>query len=287
MAIHLVTGYAGAAHVTSADSGALNAGIIGGSDYVLNTGTKLAASIISNNKIRITDGDAIIQGRHVNLKAGSYEDVSIANGAQGQKRNDIIVLRYKKETSSGVESASLAVLQGVSTTGTAADPSPTTGNILEGDTLHEMPLYRVRLNGLTVESVSPMFNVIKNMSETASRVDAHARIIADLTTLESTQMGNAVSGAHTALGEFTIRRMGNLVVGHCHIKSGLAPSTPTVVGTLSKFKPVGNQSYSLIHDGGTVCAGNLQLGIDGKITVTVDNSTAYMSATFVYFTDDI
>lgn len=180
MAIHLVTGYAGGAHITSADSGALNAGIVGNGDYVLNTGTKLAASIISNNIIRIADGDAIIQGRHVNLKSGTHEDVIILNGAQNMRRNDLIVLQYEKETASGIENVYLTVLQGVPATGTAADPAPTTGNILAGDTLHEMPLYRVKLEGLTVTAVEPLFETIDNLKDATVLIAAQAKDVAAL-----------------------------------------------------------------------------------------------------------
>lgn len=170
MSLHLVTGHAGTAHITAEDHGAFNAGIIGTGDYVLNTGTKLAASIISNNIIRITDGDAIIQGRHVNLKVGTYEEVNIANGTQDMVRHDLIVLQYEKDTSTGVESIYLAVLQGEASSGTAEDPVVTTGDILGGATLHEMPLYRVVLNGLTVEAVEPLFESTSTVSELANQL---------------------------------------------------------------------------------------------------------------------
>lgn len=171
MSLHLVTGYAGGAHVTAGDHGAFNASIVGAGDYVLESGNKLSASIMTNNSIRILDGDLLIQGRHVNLKSGSYEDVTINNGSQGMKRNDIIAVRYEKNISNGVESASFVVLQGTSTSGTAADPELTTGDILAGTTAHEMPLYRVRLNGLNIEAVEPMFEVAHTVGQLAKQLN--------------------------------------------------------------------------------------------------------------------
>ena len=77
--------------------------------------------------------------------------LSISNGNQGYKRNDLIVARYTKNSSTGVEDCNLVVVRGTATTGTAKDPAVTTGNILNGtDIRHDMPLYRIPLNGLTV-----------------------------------------------------------------------------------------------------------------------------------------
>ena len=161
MGLHLVTGYAGKAHIASADQGAFNAGVFGEGEYVMNTGKQLSAQVISNNQIRIFDGDIIMQGRHINLKKDTFEDVAIANGLQGLNRNDLIVIRYTKDANTGVESIALAVLQGVSTEGTASDPSYTEGDILSGECLlHEMPLYRVPLTGLNVGTPKKLFSTM-------------------------------------------------------------------------------------------------------------------------------
>lgn len=165
MSLHLTTGYRGTAHVTSADQGAFYAGIVGAGDYVLETGKQFEARIVSNNSIRIFDGDLVMQGRHVTLKNGSYEDVAIANGSQEMNRNDLIVARYKKNITSGVETVSFVVLQGVPSAGTASDPAYTIGDILSGYSVHEMPLYRVKLSGLTVEAVEPLFNTISQVAK--------------------------------------------------------------------------------------------------------------------------
>ena len=197
MSLHLVTGYAGKAHVTSADQGAFNAGVVGTSEYVMGTGFQLSAQVISNNQIRIFDGDIMMQGRHINIKKDTYEDVAIANGLQGLNRNDLIVLRYTKDANTGVESIALAVLQGVSTEGTASDPAHTIGDILGGECLlHEMPLYRVKLTGLNVGELVPLFTVVDSVAEANSKIQA---INNDLTTSNGTAFRfeyNAVTGEY-------------------------------------------------------------------------------------------
>lgn len=161
MALHLVTGYGGSAHITSADQGAFNAGLIGSGEYVMNSGNKFAASVISSNTVRILDGDLLMQGRHVTLKKDTYEEVTINNGLQAMNRNDIIVARYTKDSSTGVENVTFAVIQGIAVEGTASDPEITTGDILAGDCLlHEMPLWRIPLTGLTVGTPVKLFSTI-------------------------------------------------------------------------------------------------------------------------------
>lgn len=178
MSVHLVTGYAGSAHITSADQGAFNASVVGTGEYVMCTGNELSAQVVSNNQIRIFDGDAMMQGRHINIKQDTYEDVAIANGLQGLNRNDLIVLRYTKDANTGVENVALAVLQGVSTEGTASDPSYTEGDILSGECLlAEMPLYRVPLTGLNVGELVPLFTVVDSMADHKAEMDVKLKAV--------------------------------------------------------------------------------------------------------------
>lgn len=158
MSLHLITGYAGGPHITSADAGAFNACTLGSEDYVIQTGKCFEASIISNNQLRIYDGQILMQGRHVRIPTGDYEDVVIENGTQGMYRKDLIVARYEKNPETSIEKVSLVVLKGEPAVETAEDPSHITGDLLgENCTLHEIPLYRVCLNGINIEEVVSLF----------------------------------------------------------------------------------------------------------------------------------
>lgn len=169
MALHLITGYKGEAHITSADQGIFNAGCIGHGDYVLGTGNKFDATIISNNIVRVYSGSLVTNGRQINMD--SYTDVNIGNGSPDVGRNDLIVARYTKDTNTGIESAELVVL-----VGEYADPKlvkdPTTynaHNILNGSQIHDMPLYRVRVVGLEIVRVECLFTVIAPLSDVAGK----------------------------------------------------------------------------------------------------------------------
>ena len=164
MGIHIVTGYAGKEHVTSADAGSMNAGIVGTGRYVMQTAEQFAAEIVSNNLIKVKSGDLMNQGRHMRIDVNDYEEVTIQNGAQSVFRNDLIVARYKKDPSTLIETTELAVIKGTAGA-TATDPTYTSGDILAGATQDDFPLYRVSLNGLNIEKVTPLFSTVPNLNE--------------------------------------------------------------------------------------------------------------------------
>lgn len=156
--MHLVTGYAGKEHITAADQGAFNAALIGRDQFVLGAGNALKAQVISNNQIRILDGDLMMQGRFARLDPGTYVDLSIENGAQGMKRNDLIVARYTKNTATGVELVDLVVIKGTAVESNPADPAYTEGDITDGAAArHDFPLWRIPIDGLSVGEPVSLF----------------------------------------------------------------------------------------------------------------------------------
>lgn len=165
--LHLVTGYAGQSHIKAADHGSLNAAIIGDGNYVLNRGNKFSATAITSNTVRVLDGDLLLQGRHVRLE--SYVDLTITSGTQGMKRHDLIVARYTKNNSTGVEECNLVVIKGTAAT-SPKDPAYTDGDILAGSDIQaDFPLYRVELNGVNIVAVTPIFETIVVVTVGADR----------------------------------------------------------------------------------------------------------------------
>ena len=141
MGIELVTGFTGKAHISSLDVAKFNAGAFGSGEYVFAgvKDDKLKATMASSNKVHISSGNAMMQGRHFWVDAAGV-DLTVQTGTQSQKRNDLVVARYAKNASTGVESVSLVVIKGTPTTGTPADPSYTRGDILNGNALaNDMP----------------------------------------------------------------------------------------------------------------------------------------------------
>ncbi len=162
MGVQLETGDTGRA-VTADSDGSLYSGLFGVENYVMYTGNKFKAEIQSNNKIKINDGSAIMNGRHVRIPSGDSELVTINNGSQGMNRIDLIVFRYKKELT-GMESVDLVVIQGEETANVAKTPNYIQGSILTGAAQADFPLYSVELKGINIVKITPLFKVVTDMS---------------------------------------------------------------------------------------------------------------------------
>ena len=175
MTCELITGHAGAAHVSSTDAGWFNAGTVGSGKYVLDTGTQFAAEVQSANVVKIGVGDAVFEGRHVRVSA--TETVAIDNGAQGVNRNDIICIKYEYNTSTDIESASIAVIKGTAVSGTPQDPTIPSGSILAGANTAYMALWRIPITGLTVGTPVKLYgDVLVTLDGMVSRAVSVAQI---------------------------------------------------------------------------------------------------------------
>lgn len=168
-AITVNTPAADPAHILAEDDAALYESLVGG-DKVLNVGGKLAATTISNNKIRITDGVVIVGGHVGRIYKGDYEDLTIENGTSGQNRNDLIVARYLAGNSGGADSYGLAVIKGTPGS-TATDPIYMQGNLYNGDPQRDFPLYRAKLEGLSIVAVEQLFEVGKTIGELEEEIE--------------------------------------------------------------------------------------------------------------------
>lgn len=232
--IHLVTGYAGKQHVTSADQGSFNAALVGADQFVFGSGGKLSASIITNNQIRILDGDAYMQGRHIKLNKDTYVDLTIENGAQGYLRNDLIVIRYTKDAATGIEDCNLVVIKGTPAASNPADPAYTVGDIINDNVLlNDMPLYRVPLDGLNVQELVPLFDA-KDIS-----LLNHTHTKEDITDFPASMPASDVYAWAKAKNKPTYTAS--------EVGAALAPIISETDITAGSTAPVNGQSYHFIE----------------------------------------
>ena len=171
----IITGHTGEPHIKPEHDRAVHQGLVGAGSCILNAGNNLAAEVISANEIRILDGVLSHQGCFGIVETGAYDTLTIANGAQGMQRKDLIVCRYQK--TGNIESMSFVVIQGTAVASNPAAPAYNTGLIANGDSPVDFPLYQVNLDGISITSVDPL----------ASTVSALDKMITMQSTLEELQ----------------------------------------------------------------------------------------------------
>lgn len=157
----LVTGRWGETHVTSAQAGNFNSGIVGDGCYVM---SGLDATMTNANTCHISPGFGSFNGRDFEVPAGGI-DLTIDNGTQAQYRNDLVVVRYALEPSSQTESAELVVVKGAPAASEPADPAINEGSILDGDSPVDMPLWRIPLDGITVGDPVRLFQTVVPLAD--------------------------------------------------------------------------------------------------------------------------
>ena len=155
MTIELVDGKAGVAHISSEDKAIIHQAKFSKSDVVFDWGDAFKCSMSSSNRATIGTGCASIQGLDWHITAA--ESVTISNGSQGMKRNDIICAHYHRDSKTGNENVELTVLKGSPNVTAAADPTIPSGKILSGAVDAYMPLWRIPLNGITVGTPVRLF----------------------------------------------------------------------------------------------------------------------------------
>ena len=145
---HFVTSRQNEDHVTSANAAHLTAGLLGNGCYVLPVGQKLACTMTDSNTLRVLFGVASVCGRQWEIE-GDYEEVNIENGVPGYNRTDLLVCRIETAPQETIE---LKVYKGEETTGTPVVPGHVEGDLNDGDTVCEMPICSVRVNGINPQA---------------------------------------------------------------------------------------------------------------------------------------
>lgn len=167
----IITGYTGTPHITAENDRDINIGIFGSKSYVLQTGTMLTAEISNNNEIKVRDGVIMHQGCAASIKKNTYDSVTINNGSQGMKRIDLIVARYEKQPETNVESLTLKVLQGTPAETSPQVPAHTEGDIQAGDTVADMPLYEVEIDGLNITEIRKVFQTMEDLESVNGKLE--------------------------------------------------------------------------------------------------------------------
>lgn len=155
-------------HIYAEDDAAIYKAIFGG-DGVSTIGQACKATVLSNNKVRIADGVLCVDGHMARIPYGEYEDCEIMNGQSGKNRNDIIVAKFETTGTGGIDTMTCEAIQGTAGE-TAVDPELTQDDIYAGGKVREYPLYRVKIEGLSITDVEQMFEIIPSNKDLTDKL---------------------------------------------------------------------------------------------------------------------
>ena len=151
------------AHIYAEDDASIYLSMFGG-DGVSTNGQSCKATVLSNNKVRIADGIICVGGHFARIPYGDYIDCEIENGQSGKKRNDIIVARFETTGTGGIDTYTCEVQKGTAGS-TATDPEIVQEDLYKAGKVRELPLYRVKIEGLSITAVEQLFTLRKTNEE--------------------------------------------------------------------------------------------------------------------------
>lgn len=142
-----------------------------GEDGVSTTGQACKATVLSNNKVRIADGVICVGGHFARIPYGDYIDCEIENGQSGKNRNDIIVARFETTGTGGIDTYTCEVKKGTAGS-TATDPEIVQEDLYKAGKVRELPLYRVKIEGLSITAVEQLFTLRKTNEELEKELES-------------------------------------------------------------------------------------------------------------------
>lgn len=151
------------AHIRAEDDASIYQSIFG-EDGVSTVGQACKATVLSNNKVRIADGIICVGGHFARIPYGDYIDCEIDSGQSSKNRNDIIVARLETTGTGGIDTYTCEVKKGTAGS-TATDPEIVQEDLYKAGKVRELPLYRVKIEGLSITAVEQLFTLRKTNEE--------------------------------------------------------------------------------------------------------------------------
>lgn len=158
------------AHIRAEDDASVYQSIFGG-DGVSTVGQACKATVLSNNKVRIADGIICVGGHFARIPYGDYIDCEIDSGQSSKNRNDIIVARLETTGTGGIDTYTCEVKKGTAGS-TATDPEIVQEDLYKAGKVRELPLYRVKIEGLSITAVEQLFTLRKTNEELEKELES-------------------------------------------------------------------------------------------------------------------
>lgn len=159
----IVSGKTGTPHVISEQFRQIIEGTIGQGSYILTSGENLEPELSSNNMLKIRGGMMSHHGNVSCVELNTYDELTLTNGSQGEKRIDLIVNRYTRNDETGLEKNEWVVIIGTPDATNPKVPEYITGNLQNGDLTDDCPVFEVHYDGINVTEVKKLLPVMSNL----------------------------------------------------------------------------------------------------------------------------
>ena len=179
------------AHIRAEDDASVYLSLFGG-DGVSTNGQSCKATVLSNNKVRIADGIICVGGHFARIPYGDYIDCEIENGQSGKNRNDIIVARFETTGTGGIDTYTCEVKKGTAGS-TATDPEIVQEDLYKAGKVRELPLYRVKIEGLSITAVEQLFTLRKTNEELEKELESLNSKIKNFNTDKTLWSGSVIN----------------------------------------------------------------------------------------------
>ena len=156
MAERIITGKTGEAHVTSLDERVLNGSLLGRNTlYKLPWGSNFDISITGDLTAKVGTGIGVFQG--IEFMVEDPIDLTFESLGPSVYRKDLIIVEYKKDSVSGLESVEVKVKTGdASTVGNPPAPSLLQQNIWDGDgTIYQQTIATITMKDSKIFGYMP------------------------------------------------------------------------------------------------------------------------------------
>lgn len=250
------------AHIRAEDDASIYQSLFGG-DGVSTVGQACKATVLSNNKVRIADGIICVGGHFARIPYGDYIDCEIDSGQSSKNRNDIIVARLETTGTGGIDTYTCEVKKGTAGS-TATDPEIVQEDLYKAGKVRELPLYRVKIEGLSITAVEQLFTLRKTNEELEKELESlnskmilkepDIQVITPLSGENYTDWGNSYyykisSRVHVHLGLQNLTTNRNVTI--CNLPIGYRPYSRVIgqgsCGTLGNVSRIEIKTSGEIH----------------------------------------
>ena len=267
-------------HIYAEDDAAIYKAIFGG-DGVSTIGQACKATILSNNKVRVADGVICVGGHMARIPYGEYEDCEIMNGQSEKNRNDIIVAKFETTGTGGIDTMTCEVIQGTAGE-TAVDPELTQDDIYAGGKVREYPLYRVKIEGLSITAVERMFEIIPSNKDLSNQLaEISKKMTGKYAHAYSTHLDNEKS-TKTSLTLNSIKATGHgrkcilMCFGAIRVTTLTARLSVYVNGKESCSGITSSTSYVPVFDSNIITLPEGENTIELRLSAQANTATAYI-----------